>query len=345
MNHGKERWIVWVSRNDLQKLRSFWTDLSRRAKAPKPKLRLNTVQTRSQLIKFLRDRPDDWKFGWPEKTNEEAHVETRKPLYKRIDWVAVFVSFLFLTIILVIVLGILAVTGLLNINVRARPVSTVATLASIPTESASTTSLQPSPTVIVSETLIVTETMKFTSGWETDWYWSPFRDTTDRLDDETTKETFAEPGVLLDNTAAFDYLSAEETPINAPEGGFAYIAVGHISLSHDGYGLSLPGQTNNIYLIIIRGLPDDGTDADFNQQVWASDYPRGFGIYSPMPYGAYVSLGWFLQQVENAQESSGDPNCGADGCDKVTVVVIELQSHSYRLWEVLGDSRDWTRVQ
>ncbi|MCJ7793260.1 MAG: hypothetical protein MUP45_04815 [Candidatus Marinimicrobia bacterium] len=294
-------------------------------------------------------------FDWHdvEKTDEKVPMET-KPLYKQINWPRVFILAFLGFLLFLFILAVFVGVGILIINVPSQPAPLVAAPAPTPTESVLAT-LQPSPTNEEFETSTTITSWNVTTiagvqkgfapGWEAEWYWSPFREVTDTLEDDATWETFAEPGVLLDNTAAFDYLSAEETPINVPEGGFAYIAVGHISLSHDGYGLILPGQTNNIYLIIIRGLSDDNTDADLNQQVWASDYPRGFGIYSPMPYGAYVSLGWFLQQVENAQESSGDPNCGADGCDKVTVVVIELQSHSYRMWEITGDSRDWTRVQ
>lgn len=185
----------------------------------------------------------------------------------------------------------------------------------------------------------------FKSGWSTDWYWSPFRDTTDELTDEATRETFAEPGVLLNDTAAFDYLSANETPANAPEGAYLYVAVGAMSLTYDGARLSLLHQDENIYLVIVRGLPDDGGPADLNQIVMLGDYVRGAGIYSPMPAGAYVSLGWFEQQIVNA---GNDPNCGGDGCERATVVVVDLKTKTYRMWTVnnpTGAPSNWSRVQ
>lgn len=440
----KEDWTALVQGSKLERLRELWVALWEQAGAPTPKLTLNTRQTRSQLIEWLRERPDDWSFqlrateeeaevaepeeealaeeveepepeeeptaeaeeeaetpeetedeeveepveeaspeeaatvepgetpvdaaeeaATPERPAEEARMAKAEDegecLRDQINWGNAFFYTLIGLLLTGIVLAVAVGFDLIDISVPARTVPTEAPAAQEPTEPSPIVQAAPSPTV-KPEPTEPSPTVKpepapeepatqaaagrnFTPGWQMEWYWSPFRDTTDRLQDKSTWETFAEPGVLLDNTAAFDYLSAEETPTNAPEGGFAYIAVGHINLRHDNYKLSLPWTDGNIYLVIIRGLPDDATDVDLNQQVWASDYPRGFGIYSPMPYGAYVSLEWFIQQVENAQESSGDPNCGADGCDKITVVVIELQSHSYRMWEIVGDSRDWARVQ
>lgn len=205
--------------------------------------------------------------------------------------------------------------------------------------------------VMVSESSFVTPTVvtgtlvgasgEFSQGWSTEWYRSSFTGTTN-LTVTGTIETFAEPGVLLDATAAFDHLSALETPILAPEGGFSFIAVGAISLSHNGGQLKLYHQERNIYLVIIRGLPEDGTVADLNQVVMATDYVRSAGIYSPMPVGSYVSLGWFVQQI---QSSYRGPDCGGQGCAKVTIVVVDLQTHTFRLWLQSGTNfRDWKPV-
>jgi hypothetical protein len=370
MRLGKEDWTAWVKGSDLERLRAFWNAIY--ASGGPPVKRLNVSQSRGILTKYLEERPDDWEFEWVPQQETEAEPaidetiveekaltqeETEMPektkgvekktAKRRISWYNVFLN---------VISGFLALAfGLIILSAMGFSIKPPVWIEKSPAtpiipEPSPTFIPESSPTIIPESTHEETVAQKatvnsFASGWKTEWYWSPFRDVTDTLEDEATRETFAEPGVLLDDTAAFDYLSATETPINAPEGGFAYIAVGSIKLSYDGYGIDLPAQANNIYLIIIRGLPDDATDADLNQQVWATHYPRGFGIYSPMPTGAYVSLGWFLQQIENAQESSGDPNCGADGCDQITVVVIELQSLSYRLWKITGDSRDWIRVQ
>lgn len=170
---------------------------------------------------------------------------------------------------------------------------------------------------------------EFQSGWYTEWYRSPFREVVDQLGDQVgTWETFAEPGVLLDDTAAFDHMTAPETPVLVPEGGFTYMAIGSVTLSHNGSNLLLPWKEENIYLIVIRGLPE-GPD-DRNQIVITKDYTRGAGIYSPMPAGAYTSLGWMIQQIEASFRS---PNCGS-GCRRATIVVVDLETNTYRAWMV-----------
>ncbi len=183
----------------------------------------------------------------------------------------------------------------------------------------------------------------FRQDYAADWYWSPFRNTSDVLNDEATQQTFAEPGMLLDATAAYDRLSAKDTPVLVPEGGYAYMAVGAITMTHEGGDLKLDHQDGNIYLVIMRGLPDDATAMDLNQIVTVTIGSRGTGIYSPMSSGAYVSLGWFLQQVEASFIDSS--NCGV-GCQMVTVVVVDLKTHTYRDWAITDpkDSRNWSRI-
>lgn len=220
--------------------------------------------------------------------------------------------------------------------------------------------IEPSATLTVSASSLVTTTGQVTGtgqitgvvamasgefrpGWSTDWYRSPFTRTTDSLPITGTIETFAEPGVLLDNTAAYDHMSAADTPVLVPEGGYAYIAIGGVTLSHNGGQITLYPQERNIYLIVARGLPDDGGSSDLNQIVLASQYVRGAGIYSPMPAGAYVSLGWTIQQIT---ASFRDPNCGGTGCSQATIVVIDLKTHTFRQWVVKDPKlpRQWVAV-
>ncbi len=175
-----------------------------------------------------------------------------------------------------------------------------------------------------------------TPGWDTVWYKSPVVAT--GLTDTATQEIFAEPGVQLDAAAAWDYMSASETPVLVPEGGYAYIAVGAADIA----GLPLTHEEGNIYLVVLRGIPDDGTDADLNQIVTVTGYARGAGIYSQLPAGAYISVDWFVQQIGNAKNA---PNCGATGCKKATIVAIDLQTKTYRDWIVtdLGNPKEWER--
>ncbi len=191
----------------------------------------------------------------------------------------------------------------------------------------------------------LTET--FVLAWPEDddakvWYRSPFTATIDALADKATWEIFAEPGVLLDATAAFDYLTASETPVNVPEGAYTYLAFGAGTID----GLKLNHQARNIYLVIARGTPSDGKpETDLNSTAMVTGYVRGAGIFSVMPAGAYVSLDWMLQQVENGFADS--PNCGVDGCAKVTVVAMDWPTRAYRMWEITNPQkiREWTRVK
>lgn len=199
----------------------------------------------------------------------------------------------------------------------------------------------------VTGTAEITETAEaagWVPGWNVDWYRSPFV-ADEYPEDEAAADVFAEPGVLLDETAAFDYLSAAETPLLAPEGAWNYFATGAITITYRGQSIALPHQDRNIYLGFLQGLPSDGDPGtDLNQIVLARGYVRAAGIYSEMPAGSYISVGWLRQQIEGG--FSSDPNCGADGCRTVTIVVLDLETMSYRMWTVSDSANplDWVRV-
>lgn len=219
------------------------------------------------------------------------------------------------------------VTQIVMITATPVPVTATPTSTSTPTPDAIKTAVQGD----------------FKLDYTMKWYQSPFTATTDFLTDTATRETFAEPGVLLDNTAAFDHMSAVDTPILVPEGGDAYVAIGGMTVSHNGKSLLLPYLDRNIYLVLFRGFPDDGTPTDLNQVVLAFNYVRSAGIYSPINAGAYVSLGWWIQQI---RASLGSPNCGMS-CEKITTIVIDLKTHTYRVWTITDPKnlRNWIRLQ
>ena len=177
-------------------------------------------------------------------------------------------------------------------------------------------------------------------------------------------ETFAEPGVLVGQDSAqtaWDYMQDAETYMLVPEAGYTYFATGGFTLelvdaeASDKEGIEIlipilkaPRSDERIYLTIARGFPSDGGDTDFNQRILVGDYIQATGIYSTMPAGAYVSLDWMLQQIDNAFEpQSGieDPNCGDNGCDEIYLVVVDLQTQTTRAWIVGPGLRDWNRVQ
>jgi hypothetical protein len=211
-----------------------------------------------------------------------------------------------------------------------------------------TTTLTLTSTVPLTSTAVLTVTNPisgFVSGWNIPWYRSPFTKTTSILTDVLTVETFAEPGVLPNNHPAWDKMSAEETPMLVPEAGYAYISVGSMDLIYKGATLVLPYKKLNDYLVVVRGLPSDGNSpSDLNQIITATNYVRAAGIYEYLPAGAYVSLDWTLDQIGNV--FGKDVNCGASGCLKVTVVVVDLETVSYRAWEIANPKnlREWKRV-
>jgi hypothetical protein len=225
-----------------------------------------------------------------------------------------------------------------------------------------TPTLTPTPIPTLTPTPIPTltptpEPKSALNGWSEVWYRSPFRNTTDQLEDQFTWETFAEPGVFpgwRNEQTAWDYMQDKETVMLVPEAGYTYFACGGYSIffidpvdQEENLLLVAPQEEERIYLTVVRGFPADGGDLDLNQRILVSEYVRATGIYTELPAGAYVSLDWILEQIDNTfepREGIEDPNCGENGCDDVIVVVIDLESQTTRAWKVNTSLRDWERI-
>lgn len=244
-----------------------------------------------------------------------------------------------------------------------RIVETVEITREVPVKETVVVTATPAPVSAHSITLASTYA-GFNWGWDTEWYRSPFRETTDLLDDPLTHETLAEPGVfpgMEDIQTSWDIMQDEQTYMLVPEAGYHYFATGSFCLwwvdpeasdEQDQEVLAplgcAPAAEERIYLTIVRGYPSDGGDADLNQRIVVSNYVRATGIHHHLPAGAYVSLGWMIQQIDNAfepQPGIEDPNCGDNGCDYVYVVLIDLLTGTTRAWKVGPGLRDWTRIQ
>ena len=177
-----------------------------------------------------------------------------------------------------------------------------------------------------------------------DLYRSPVQ-TTDVFNEESAW-MIAEPGVILDDTAAWVIPSVNATHFaNVPEGGFTYFSLGQGKIVVDGFTIGLPYQEGNNYLVLIRGRIDDGiVDKDLNETAEVTDFKPGHAIWSIMPPGAYVSKGWFMQQLV-VSTSTGGTNCGATGCTTTHVVLFDVDSHTISVWEVKADAlNNWTLV-
>lgn len=152
-----------------------------------------------------------------------------------------------------------------------------------------------------------------------------------------------EPGVLLDNTAAWTIPGTKETWfINVPEGGFTYFSMGEGKILIDGVTLNLPGEKGLNYLVVVRGKIDDGiVDSDLNITAEVTDFVPGHAIWSIMPPGAYVSHDWFRDQLVVSTTTTGT-NCGATGCSRTRIVLFDVDSHFEQRFEVrAGDLDNW----
>lgn len=156
-----------------------------------------------------------------------------------------------------------------------------------------------------------------------------------------------EPGVILDNTAAWTIPGTRESWfINVPEGGFTYFSMGEGKILIDGVTISLPGEKGLNYLVLIRGRINDGiVDSDLNETAKVTDFVPGHAIWSIMPPGAYVSMNWFRDQLVVSTTTKGT-NCGATGCSRTRIVLFDVDSHTYQVFEVKsGDLDNWTPVR
>lgn len=156
-----------------------------------------------------------------------------------------------------------------------------------------------------------------------------------------------EPGVILDNTAAWTIPGTKEHWfINVPEGGFTYFSMGEGVVTIDGVSLVLPGEQGLNYLVVIRGRIDDGiVDKDLNMTAEISDFVVGHAIWSIMPPGAYVSHDWFRDQLV-VSTTTGGTNCGATGCTRTRIVLFDVDSHFYQMFGThAGDIDNWTLLE
>ena len=171
-------------------------------------------------------------------------------------------------------------------------------------------------------------------------------ETTDTFNEESAW-LIAEPGVILDDTTAWTIPGTKDTwYANVPEGAFTYFSLGQGKIVVDSYILDLPYKEGHNYLVLIRGRIDDGkVDTDRNLTAEITEFVPGHAIWSYMPKGAYVSKGWFLQQLE-ASTTESFTNCGALGCSQVTVVLYDVDSGKEQRFAIEAKSlTEWTVIK
>lgn len=162
-----------------------------------------------------------------------------------------------------------------------------------------------------------------------------------------------EPGVILDNTAAWRVPETLNTYyVNLPEGGFTYLSFGQGTLTFgDGMTIRLEPQNGLNYLVLVRGTISDGiVDTDLNQNIQVSEFAVGHAIWSHMPSGAYVSRNWFEQQLRASMSvtdhTKSFTNCGDLGCSRTHVVLYDVTIHAYQKFEVRATNvNDWRLLE
>jgi len=165
----------------------------------------------------------------------------------------------------------------------------------------------------------------------------------DKYVNDASKWLIGEPGVTLDDTATFTRGQIDAPYyVNIPEGGFTYFSLGEGKITLDGVTLTLKGEKGLNYLVVVRGRIDDNiVDSDLNETAVVSDFVPGHTIWSEMPTGARVSMGWFVQQLE-ASTTKSFSNCGATGCSRVKIVFFDVGSHLGQVYLVqAGYLTDW----
>lgn len=158
---------------------------------------------------------------------------------------------------------------------------------------------------------------------------------------------FAEPGVLLNASTIFT-IPGLNVPYssNCPEGAFWYGSMGEGQIEINGVTIVLQPEKGLNYLIAIRCKIDDTiVDSDLNLTPKISKFVPGHATWAFMPTGGYISKDWFRQQMV-ASSTGSFTNCGATGCSRVRIVLYDVSSRRYQMFEVKSNALDiWTLVE
>lgn len=157
----------------------------------------------------------------------------------------------------------------------------------------------------------------------------------------------AEPGRLLDASAIFTIPGTNEVwESNCPEGAFWYGSMGSGQIEIDGVTIVLQPENGLNYLVLLRCKIDDAiVDSDLNLTPEISHFVPGHATWAFLPTGAYVSKDWLRDQMV-ASTTGGYTNCGATGCSRIRIVLFDVDSHYFELFEVNASALDtWSLIE
>jgi hypothetical protein len=128
--------------------------------------------------------------------------------------------------------------------------------------------------------------------------------------------------------------------LNAPEGGYAYIAWGYGTITTDRFSISFPAEEDNDHLVLVIGNPDDGTFKDLNTPLRLTDYSPGFAgvnFAAPAKGQIYanrnvVNKAWFAQQLWWASKHR-----------LITVTIWDVSNNNRFIYDVNPSNFVWTK--
>lgn len=177
-----------------------------------------------------------------------------------------------------------------------------------------------------------------------------------------TESWLAEPGVLLvgpdfepetfyQAEGHIEYISPvnqqvfenETAAFNVPEGGFMLATAAQMTVELGDMGVELQGREGHNWMFIVRGLFADGKqDSDRNTTARFSEYVPGHIQAMRYPQGAFISEGQFRQIAELSH--LGGTNCGAEGCSKLSVALLDLNTQAFSVVHQEQVGADWESV-
>lgn len=128
--------------------------------------------------------------------------------------------------------------------------------------------------------------------------------------------------------------------LNAPEGGYAYIAWGYGTITTDRFSISFPAVEDNGHLVLVVGNPDDGTFKDLNTPLRLTNYHPGFaGTNFAAPAKGQIfanrnviNKAWFAQQLWWASKHRS-----------ITVTIWDISNGDQFVYDVNPSNFVWTR--
>lgn len=128
--------------------------------------------------------------------------------------------------------------------------------------------------------------------------------------------------------------------LNAPEGGYAYIAWGYGTVTTDFFSISFPAIEDNDHLVLVIGNPDDGTFKDLNTSLQLTHYHPGFaGTNFAAPAKgqifanrSVINKAWLAQQLWWASKHKS-----------ITVTIWDVSNGDRFVYDVNPSNFIWTK--